>query len=193
MSFLEPADPKDPGVATMYARDLDAMGYVANYTKAFSHRPAVYEGWRALGAAVRDSMSLRRYEVACVAAASALRSSYCSLAHGRTLAGEIGAEAVTELARGHYDGLEAEDAAVARLATKVATAAADITADDLGELRRLGYEDGDILDVITAAATRCFFATVLDATGALPDEALGHQDAALCQALTVGRPIETPD
>jgi hypothetical protein len=57
-------------------------------------------------------------------------------------------------------------------------------------LRALGYADGDILDVVVAAATRSFFATVLDATGALPDAALRDQDPALRDALTVGRPIE---
>jgi uncharacterized peroxidase-related enzyme len=190
MSFLEPADPGDPAVARLYARDLESIGYVANYTRAFSHRPAVYEGWRALADAASHSMPSRRYEVACVAAAAALRSSYCSLAHGRTLSRELGAEAVTELARGTEERLSPEDAAVARLARKVALRAAELTADDLSELRELGYADGDILDVVVAAATRSFFATVLDATGALPDAALGDQDPVLRDALTVGRPIE---
>ena len=94
-----------------------------------------------------------------------------------------------EVARGEDDRLSAEDAAVARLARLVARHAPDLTADDLSELRGLGYDDGDLLDVITAAAARCFFATVLDATGALPDAALADQDPALRDALTVGRPI----
>ncbi len=191
MSFLESADPEDPAVAAMYAADLESMGYVANYTRAFSHRPDVYAGWKALGGAVARSMPLRRYEVACVAASSALRASYCALAHGRTLAGEIGVEAAADLARGRYERLEPEDAAVGRLAAAVAVRAADITPDDLTELRELGYGDAEILDVITAAATRSFFATVLDATGALPDAVLGDQDPELRDALTVGRPIET--
>lgn len=190
MSFLRPADPDDPAVAAMYARDVDALGYVANYTRVFSHRPAVYAGWRALGAAVHESMPTHRYEVACVAAAGALRSSYCSLAHGRNLAEEVGEQTVTWLARGEDDRLTAEDAAIARLARKVATRAASMTAEDLVELRELGYDDGAILDVVTAAATRCFFATVLDATGALPDAALGEQDREMRDALTIGRPIQ---
>ena len=191
MSFLEPADPDDAAVAAMYARDLESLGYIANYTRAFSHRPAVYAGWRALAAAVHDSMPLRRYEVASVAAAGVLRSSYCSLAHGRTLGQLIGDDVVTWLARREDDRLSAEDAAVARLARRVARHAPDLTADDLSELRDLGYDDGEILDVITAAATRCFFATVLDATGALPDAALADQDPEMRNALTVGRPIES--
>lgn len=191
MSFLRPADPDDPAVAAMYARDEGAMGYVANYTRVFSHRPTVYAGWRALGAAVHESMPTRRYEVACVAAAGALRSSYCSLAHGRNLAEEVGEQTVTWLARGEDDRLTDEDAAIARLARKVATRAASMTAEDLVELRELGYDDGAILDVVTAAATRCFFATALDATGALPDAALGEQEGEMRDALTVGRPIQT--
>jgi hypothetical protein len=48
----------------------------------------------------------------------------------------------------------------------------------------------DILDVILAAAARCFFAKVTDAAGVLPDAAFHGLDPELRQTLTVGRPIE---
>ena len=43
----------------------------------------VLEAWRGLNSAVKASMDPRRYEIATVAAALRLRSSYCSLAHGK--------------------------------------------------------------------------------------------------------------
>jgi len=57
-------------------------------------------------------------------------------------------------------------------------------------LRKAGLTDDAILDVALAAAARCFFSTVLDATGTEPDAAYRTElEPDLRQALTVGRPI----
>jgi hypothetical protein len=42
--FIEPiSDDTTAGeVAELYEADGEQLGYVANYTKAFAHRPAVY-------------------------------------------------------------------------------------------------------------------------------------------------------
>ena len=79
------------------------------------------------------------------------------------------------------------------LAEKVAGGAADMTEGDLGELRALGLADDEILDVILAAAARCFFSSVLDAVGAQADAAYQRLDPDLRDALTVGRPIAATD
>jgi hypothetical protein len=47
------------------------------------------------------------------------------------------------------------------------------------------------MDVVLAAAARCFFSKTLDALGVEPDEAYRDLDPALRDALTVGRPIAT--
>ncbi|MGH2815954.1 MAG: carboxymuconolactone decarboxylase family protein [Actinomycetota bacterium] len=136
MAFIEPIPEEDAEGATaeLYAADLDEDGYVANSTKAFGHRPAVFAAWRQLGTTIGGSMDRRRYELATVAAARVLRSSYCSLAHGKVLAEQF-------------------------------------------------------LDVVLAAAARCFFSTVLEALGVQADAAFRALDPELREALTVGRPI----
>ena len=53
-----------------------------NFERAFEVRPDAYAGWVALNTAIKSSMDLRRYELATLAAAQWLRSTYCSLAHG---------------------------------------------------------------------------------------------------------------
>jgi hypothetical protein len=75
------------------------------------------------------------------------------------------------------------------LAEKVAGGAADLTEQDLGEVRALGLSDDEVLDVVLAAAARCFFSTALDATGTEPDAAYRSMDPELQDSLTVGRPI----
>jgi uncharacterized peroxidase-related enzyme len=195
MPYLQTVPPEDASgeVKAMYDQDLAAQGYVANYTRAFSARPDVLQRWLALKDAVTSGMDPRLYELATVAAATAIRSSYCSLVHGNILAtGYYPAEQVVSIAA---DGdtaaaaLDAADAAVVRFARKVAEEAEQITPEDVGELRRLGFSDADIFNVILAAAARCFFSKVLDATGTLPDAALNDLPDQLRAALTVGRDI----
>jgi uncharacterized peroxidase-related enzyme len=193
MAFIEPIPEEDAEGATaeMYAADLDEDGYVANSTKAFGHRPAVFAAWRQLGSTIGGSMDRRRYELATVAAARVLRSSYCSLAHGKVLAEQfLGAERTIALATGTVDALDPLDAEIVRFATLVTREPASVTASDMEVLRALGLSDEEILDVVLAAAARCFFSTVLEALGVQADPAYRALDPELRVALTVGRPIQ---
>jgi uncharacterized peroxidase-related enzyme len=193
MAFIEPIPEEDAEGATaeLYAADLDEDGYVANSTKAFGHRPAVFAAWRQLGTTIGGSMDRRRYELATVAAARVLRSSYCSLAHGKVLAEQfLGAERTIALATGAVDALDPLDAEIVRFATLVTREPASVRASDMERLRALGLSDEEILDVVLAAAARCFFSTVLEALGVQADPAYRALDPELRAALTVGRPIQ---
>jgi uncharacterized peroxidase-related enzyme len=193
MSWIAaPAEDDGGPVAAAYDRDRATLGYVANFTTTFAHRPAVYEAWRALNGAIKASMDPRRYELATLAAALRLRSSYCALAHGKVLVEQLdGAAAVPALVGDPAAELDAVERAVIRVADAVAAGAADMSEDDLAELRELGLSDAEILDVVLAAAARCFFSSVLDATGTEPDAAFRSLEPGLRDVLTVGRPIAT--
>lgn len=196
MSYLASVDDSgaDEAVARMYATDREHFGYVANFTRTFSPRPNVYVGWQQLNGAIKATMDPLRYELATVAAARQLRSSYCALAHGAILAEQhLGEPAVRELM---IDPQTAEltplELAVVTLAEKVATDAASVTAEDFVHLRELGLSDPEIFDVVLAAAARCFFSTVLDATGTLADAGYATRlSAPTTAALTIGRPIDS--
>jgi alkylhydroperoxidase family enzyme len=69
-----------------------------NMERAFEPRPEVFAAWQQLNGAIKAGMDPRRYELATLAAARRLRSSYCSLMHGRVLRDEF-AEPVAEIAR----------------------------------------------------------------------------------------------
>jgi uncharacterized peroxidase-related enzyme len=193
MAFIEtiPEDAAEGATAEWYAADRAEDGYVSNSTKAFGHRPAVLAAWVQLGGTISGAMDPRRYELATVAAARVLRSSYCSLAHGKVLAERfLGPERTIALATGAVDALDPLDAEIVRFATLVATDAASVTGSDVERLRALGLSDEEVLDVVLAVAARCFFSTVLDALGVQPDPAYRALDPELRAALTVGRPIE---
>ena len=178
--------------ARMYEADRAALGHVANYTRAFAHRPAVFEGWRQLNRSIRAGMDLRRYELATLAAARRLRSSYCSLAHGTVLIDRfLDPETLRRiLADPRSTDLDPVDVAVMDLADKVAGDATAITQADIDRLRDLGLSDVDVFDVVVTASARCFFSTVLDALGVQPDSSYTELEPGLRDALVVGRAIE---
>jgi uncharacterized peroxidase-related enzyme len=185
-------DAAPPAVAEIYEADVAVFGRLPNFTRAFSLQPAVYAGWKQLNGAIKAGMDLRRYELATVAAARRLRSSYCVLAHGAVLAERFyDAETVAAIAADHRTaGLDAVDVAVMDLAEQVAADAGAVTQADMDRLRELGLPDAEILGVVLAAAARAFFSKVLDGVGAPPDRAFAELEERLRDALTVGRPIE---
>jgi uncharacterized peroxidase-related enzyme len=178
-------------VAEIYEADRATFGHLPNFTQSFSLRPAVYSAWRELNGAIKAGMDLRRYELATIAAARRLRSSYCMLAHGSVLADQfLDPETVRAVVDDERTaGLDATDVAVMELADKVAEDATRVTEADVDRLRSLGLSDQDVLDVVLAAAARCFFSKVLDGVGAEPDAKYRALDPELRDALTVGRPI----
>ena len=193
MTYIEtvPEDQASEQVAALYAADRERMGRLPNFTRAFSPRPDVYAAWLQLNGAIKAGMDLRRYELATLAAARRLRSSYCMLAHGSVLLDRfLGADELRAAATDpETAGLDEVDVAVMEVAAKVADDATAVTQDDVDRLRALGLSDADVLDVVLAAAARCFFSKVLDGLGVEPDAAYRALDPAVREALTVGRPI----
>jgi uncharacterized peroxidase-related enzyme len=161
----------DEQVAELFAADLETYGYVPNFTRMFARRPAVYTAWRQLNAAIKANMDQRRYELATLAAARRLRSSYCALAHGRVLHENFyDAPTLRHIVSDHrHAGLDPSDVALMDFAEQVVADATSVTEDDIAVLRAHGLSDGDILDVALAAAGRCFFGKILDAMGVEPD------------------------
>src|SRR5918911_4178862 len=108
-----------------------------NYERAFAARPEVLAAWQQLNGAIKAGMDLRRYELATLAAARRVRSSYCCLAHGTVLLERFG-EPVREIALDHRSaGLDEVDVAVMDLAERVVDDAPSIGDEDLQRLRDL--------------------------------------------------------
>ena len=112
---------------------------------AFSLRPAVLEGWTGLLRSISSNLPVRTYELATLAAARAIRSSYCSLAHGSVLADKVfDAPTVTAIMK-DSGPLEPRERAMMAFAEKVAVSADRVTEADVEGLRAHGYRDeGDL-------------------------------------------------
>lgn len=192
MAFIEttPPDETRGAARAMLERLQQHHGYLPNYARVFTERPEIMELWAALQAGIRRGMDARRFELATFAAARALRSSYCALAHGRTLAERI-------LSRSEMDALLRDDPgpfaeaerAVMALAARVAADASSVCDEDVARLRRAGLREDEIFDVVATAAARAFFSKLVEGLGAEPDACFAELDEPLRTRLTVGRPI----
>ena len=190
MFLTQTTDAPTTETATAHQIATAQFGFLPNWAVALGGRPAVLAAWNQLNTEIRNGMDRRRYELATIAAAHALRSTYCAVAQSWLLTHKLGLVAPDELATILGDGADPVDRAVMAFAGKVARDAAAVADADVQELRDVGLSDDDVLDIALAVASRCFFATALDAVGVQTDrqlaDALGPQ---LTQMLTVGRPV----
>ena len=193
MAFINtiPACEATGEVLELYQRQQGGLDYLPNYARVFSHRPLVMRAWAELQRAIRQQLDARSFGLITLAAAMAIGSSYCSLAHARKLVEQCFTPAeLTAILRGEKDSpLSDAEKAMMCMARKVALDSSTVTQVDIDALKEAGFCDAQIFDIVAAAAGRCFFAKVPDALGALPDAPLGELTEPLRTLLTVGRPI----
>jgi uncharacterized peroxidase-related enzyme len=193
MAFIETVSVNDAtgDVRTMYEKNQSDLGYVPNYAKVFSHRPQVMAAWGNLIGSVRTNLDTRRYELITLAAARALQSSYCMLAHGSILRQQFYApEQLSAIADDFTTAnLAPVDVAIMSFAEKIVRDATAVSQEDIQHLRDHGLTDPEIFDIAAGTSARCFFSKLLDALGAEPDSVYAQLDGELPQVLAVGRPI----
>ncbi len=179
-------------VRNMYERQEQSFGYLPNYALVFCHRPEIMGLWAKLLSGIRRNLDRRRFELATLAAALELRSSYCSLAHGRALTEYLSPEDVRAIAAGaDVASVSAAERAMMDFARQVARDARAVTREQVEALRAHGFSDAEVFDVAAVAAARAFLTKLVDGLGAEPDSVFLDMEEAFRSALTVGRPIAT--
>lgn len=187
-----PEDSASGTLAEFYQQQKGAWGFLPDFAQAFSTRPDVAMAWTTLNKTVREGMDRRRFEIATIAAARALRSTYCTAAHSKFLRDECDDEATMLAIAKDPSGalLEETDRAVYEFAARVARDASSIQQSDVDALRDLGLSDGDVADIVFAAAARSFFTRVLDGLGARLDVRTAETFAPdVLASIVVGRPV----
>lgn len=163
-------------VADMYDGDVRTDGFVYAHTRAMAINPEAHEAFEALIGAIVPSIGVRLYELATLAAARAIGSPHCLLAHGRkTLRAGIMDEAQLErVARDYTDaGLDDADVAVMVFAEKLSREPRDMTDADTERLREVGFSDRQIVDIALAAGVRNYFSRALQALAVPVDDVPG--------------------
>jgi uncharacterized peroxidase-related enzyme len=194
MAFIETVPPAEAigDVKVMYARSEAHYGFVPNYTKIFCHRPEILTLWSKLLSEIQRPMDKRRFELVTFAAANALESSYCSLAHGQALTEFFSTEEVRAIADDLRPGpLSDAEWAMTDLSRKVALGASAVEASDVETLKEHGLTDAEIFDIVAASAGRAFLSKLVEGLGAAADSAFLDIDSSLRESLTVGRSIDS--
>ena len=190
MSFIEtiPDAQINDEIRAMYERQKSFWGFVPNYAKVFSHRPELMMLWAQLQNGIKRHMDKRRFELITFAAAHTLRSTLCSLAHGKALTAFFSPEDVQLMARGASPAaLTAAEAAMMAFSRKVARGAFLVSEHDVQELKRHGFTDAEVFDIAATVAARAFFTTVNEALGVEPEPVFAQLEPEFRKALTVGR------
>lgn len=181
-----------PEVQHLFDDDVDAVGYVTNVSRLWAYMPTTLEGLSDLmgQATLAGSLTLRQRAVLVTATASTLGDSYCSLAWGKKLAAEVGAEVAGAVIRGADEVLDSSERALAQWARSVANDPNAIEAKDVQRLRDAGFDEAQIFAITTFVALRLAFSTINDALGVGPDSQLGAATPApVLSAVTFGRPL----
>jgi alkylhydroperoxidase family enzyme len=175
----------------MYERQQAHYGYLPNYAKVFCYRPEIMRLWAQLQSGIKRHMDKRRFELVTFAAASTLRSTLCTLAHGKVLTEFFSAADVQAMARGEAPtSLTAAEKAMVVFAREVARDASAITHDDVGKLRQHGFTAAEVFDITATAAARAFFTKVVESLGVEVDAPFRSMNREFTEALSVGRSID---
>jgi SAM-dependent methyltransferase/alkylhydroperoxidase family enzyme len=176
----------------LYDDDVEELGYVMNASKLWAYQPATQVGlFDLMGQAVRAGLlTFRQRGILATACASALGDAYCSLAWGKKLAGDAGADLAGGVLRGDDELLDVSERALARWARRITRDPNATDARDVEALRDAGFDDRQIFAITVFVALRIAFSTVNDALGARPDRALGDSvPEPVRDAVTFGRPV----
>ncbi|MET1088878.1 MAG: carboxymuconolactone decarboxylase family protein [Arthrobacter sp.] len=139
-----------------------SLGYVPTHTQAMAIAPEAYLAFEAMLGAITASMDLRRYELITLAAAEAIGSTHCRLAHGVKSLQAFTEDQLAAIARDFRNaGLAPEEVAMMEYARKLSLNAAAMTDADTLELRGHGFTDRDIMDITLAAAARNYLSRAL--------------------------------
>ena len=192
MAFIDIIPEADIGddVRAMYDRQQSFWGFIPNYAKVFCHRPEIMGLWAQLQAGIKSHMDKRRFELITFAASHTLRSTLCSLAHGKALTAFFSKEDIQSMARGASPkSLTDAEAAMMAFSRKVARGAYLVTSADVDELKKHGFTDGEVFDIAAAVGARAFWTNVIEALGVEPEPPFLELENEFRKTLTVGRAI----
>jgi uncharacterized peroxidase-related enzyme len=192
MPFIDTIPESEIGadVKAMYERQQSFWGFEPNYAKVFCYRPEIMGLWAQLQAGIKRNMDKRRFELITFAAAHTLRSTLCSLAHGRALTQFFSQQDIQLMARGASPAsLTTAEAAMMTFARKVARGAYLVTATDVEAVKKHGFTDAEVFDIVTTVGARAFWTWIIESLGVEPEPPLLELEPALRKTLTVGRPI----
>jgi uncharacterized peroxidase-related enzyme len=177
MPWIPTVDEEDADgvVAEIYERARETFGFVPDAVKVFSIRSDVAAAQERLRRALlgdASSLGARRADLIGAAVSGMNHCEYCGTAHAGLLArrGDLPEDEAVQVYRDwRRVQLAKDDEAMLRFAEKLTFAPATVTAEDLDELRSLGFTDVNVFDIVVLTAYRNFMNRVNDGLGTATD------------------------
>lgn len=158
MSRITPVDPvnTEAKAQELLAGVRKSLGVIPNLYRVLAQSPAALEGVLALGGALaRGRIGPRLREQIALAVAEANGCEYCLSAHTALGKGLRLSEAELALARQGRASHPRDDAAL-RFVQRVVERRGHIEDADLAEVRRAGFDDGQIVEIVANAVLTVF-------------------------------------
>lgn len=162
-------------IQELFARNRQKPGFVPNVFQAYALRPAALRGFLALYDALmseESGLSKAEREMIAVAVSAQNQCHYCLVSHGAALRVRAKNAPLADTVAANYRvaPLTARQRAMLDYALKVTRASAEVSEQDLTELRNHGFGDADIFDITQIAAFFNYSNRVASALGLRPNE-----------------------
>ena len=132
------------------------LGVTPNLMRTLANSPAVLEAYLSFGGALAKwELSARLREQIALTVAETNACGYCLAAH-TAIGKSVGLSNVAMLDARRSEAGEPKDAAALRFARKVVRERAQVTDADVADLRREGYGDGEIAEIVANVGLNVF-------------------------------------
>ncbi|MBU2328451.1 MAG: peroxidase-related enzyme [Alphaproteobacteria bacterium] len=155
ITLIVPTDATGP-VEQTFAEIKSAFGVVPNMCRAVANSPeALASMWGSFGALGGGRLGARLGELIAVAIADRNNCNYCLAAH--TVLGQKAGASAHDMAEAQAGrSADPRTQAVLAFAVKMVDARANIAAADVDALRKAGFDDGEVVEIIAHVALNLF-------------------------------------
>jgi uncharacterized peroxidase-related enzyme len=168
----------DDQIQRLFAADADTYGHPSLFARALANNPDVLEARHEYVETLTETGRLdeRLTELAYAAVATAVECEYCVASHTDRLVEHIGLEQTTVDALATAEDeelasmLDDQASAVVTVARAIATEPKRVSQEDLDRLRRAGFDDNGIVELVTVAAAAVAATTIADTLNILPQD-----------------------
>lgn len=151
----------DPGTATGKAKVLleqvhAALGVAPNMMRTMAQSPVVLGGYLGLNQTLAGgALSAKLREQIALAVAESNRCVYCLSAH-TTIGRQVGLTPEEVAGARAASSSEPRDAAALRFARSLVERSGDVTDADVHEVRKAGYTEGEVVEIVAHVALNIF-------------------------------------
>jgi uncharacterized peroxidase-related enzyme len=168
-------DEAPPGVAKLFGKAFERLGFIPNVLRVYALRPRHLELWDAFyDDLMRGESGLTKpqREMIAVVVSTVNRCHYCMVSHGAALRKLTDDAVLVEQLRTNYTyaELEPRERAMLDFAVKLTEQSSRCSEDDVEALREAGWSDEDIMDITQVASMFNFTNRLASGLGWVPNE-----------------------